>query len=600
MGDKYLSELIEENKDEIIGNAPSPIDIQLGYSESPDFDLSNTEKNLVLITAGVGAGKNTWVQQCLTKELEGYDNILFITSRKLIKKQMLKDIHFSDDFFECFNYRSNYVITHHSLKKFFKDYTSFQNLLNQQFKYIVIDEVHSIIADAGYTDTAFYLYTLIKYYISNGIRVICLSATTDKVIHFFDMFKNFQHFDFTDECKNVKPKSIKVISKAKAFQLLSQANSQNKMIYMANSVTDICNSYYKKLTKDFNVDTSSIGIIISDSRCKVEKSKTKNTKLKSCLNNMPSLVNYIVEQETLPENTNIILATSRIREGINIKDDNITAMFCEAHDIIDIAQFSGRYRGNVETLYIIHDTKAHYRKEDIENLELEYNFLSSFELVNINIYSSILLYKSTGIKTPYLNDKNYNYYKSSITSLPEDLLEQKISFLETGNKSEKQISEFDQKYYLKAYNDFQKYIQQKYPLLEYNIILQKYELYLAKYYYIKEVYNNYINYKKDPVTYLKEFFQIDNIELDNSIDKITSETKEENQKIILSYLQNNNYLNTILSKEKQNNILSDIQTLPDIYLKQNYSTLGRLLKAHNIKTQRKGSNKDGNIIILTN
>lgn len=600
MGDKYLSELIEEHKDEIIGNAPSPIDIQLGYSESPDFDLSNTEKNLVLITAGVGAGKNTWVQQCLTKELEGYDNILFITSRKLIKKQMLKDIHFSDDFFECFNYRSNYVITHHSLKKFFKDYTSFQNLLNQQFKYIVIDEVHSIIADAGYTDTAFYLYTLIKYYISNGIRVICLSATTDKVIHFFDMFKNFQHFDFTDECKNVKPKSIKVISKVKAFQLLSQANSQNKMIYMANSVTDICNSYYKKLTKDFNVDTSSIGIIISDSRCKVEKSKTKNTKLKSCLNNMPSLVNYIVEQETLPENTNIILATSRIREGINIKDDNITAMFCEAHDIIDIAQFSGRYRGNVETLYIIHDTKAHYRKEDIENLELEYNFLSSFELVNINIYSSILLYKSTGIKTPYLNDKNYNYYKSSITSLPEDLLEQKISFLETGNKSEKQISEFDQKYYLKAFNDFQKYIQQKYPLLEYNIILQKYELYLAKYYYIKEVYNNYINYKKDPVTYLKEIFQIDNIELDNSIDKITSETKEENQKIILSYLQNNNYLNTILSKEKQNNILSDIQNLPNIYLKQNYSTLGRLLKAHNIKTQRKGSNKDGNIIILTN
>lgn len=59
-------------------------------------------------------------------------------------------------------------------------------------------------------------------------------------------------------------------------------------------------------------------------------------------------------------------------------------------------------------------------------------------------------------------------------------------------------------------------------------------------------------------------------------------------------------MNTILSKEKQNNILSDIQTLPDIYLKQNYSTLGRLLKAHNIKTQRKGSNKDGNIIILTN
>lgn len=594
MENKYLSEVIEEHKEEILGRT--------NFKNDLDHEINrNKDSTLILITAGVGAGKNTWIQKCLTKELHGFEKILFITSRKLIKEQMLKDINFSNEYIECKNYGLNYVITHHSLKGFFKSPEALERLNELGFRYIVIDEVHSLIADAGYTDTAFYLYSLIQYYHANGVKIICLSATTKNVLPFFEHFKNFKHFDFTDECKNVKPKSIKVISKAKAFQLLSQSNSQNKMIYMANSVTDICNSYYKKLSKDFKVDTSSIGIIISDSRCKVEKSKTKNTKLKSCLNNMPFLVDYIVKQETLPENTNIVLATSRIREGINIKDDNITAMFCEAHDIIDIAQFSGRYRGNVETLYIIHDTKAHYRKEDIENLELEYNFLSSFELVNINIF---LLYKSTGIKTPYLNDKNYNYYKSSITSLPEDLLEQKISFLETGNKSEEQISNFDQKYYLKAFNDFEKYIQQKYPLLEYNIILQKYELYLAKYYYIKEVYNNYINYKKDPITYLKEIFQIDNIELDNSlnnsIDKITSETKEENQKIILSYLQNNNYLNTILSKEKQNNILSDIQTLPDIYLKQNYSTLGRLLKAHNIKTQRKGSNKDGNIIILTN
>ena len=597
MGEKYLSEVIEEHKEEIIGKTDfKDYWDYIHYTETKLYDSTKeNENNLILITAGVGAGKNTWIQKCLTKELHGFEKILFITSRKLIKEQMLKDINFSNEYIVCKNYGLNYVITHHSLKEFFRSPEALEKLNELGFRYIVIDEVHSLIADAGYTDTAFYLYSLLQYYHAHGIKIICLSATTKNVLPFFEHFKNFKHFDFTDECKNVKPKSIKVISKAKAFQLLSQANSENKMIYMANSVTDICNSYYKKLTKDFNVDTSSIGIIISDSRCKTEKSNTKNDKLKLCLNNMPFLVDYIVKQETLPENINIVLATSRIREGINIKDDNITAMFCEAHDIIDIAQFSGRYRGNLETLYIIH-----YRKEDIENLELEYNFLSSFELVNINIYSSILLYKATGIKTPYLNDKNYNYYNSSITSLPTDLLEEKISFLETGNKSEKQILDFDQKYYLKAFNNFQKYIQQKYPLLEYNIILQKYELYLAKYYYIKEEYNNYINYKKDPVTYLKGIFQIDNIELDNSIDKITSEIKEENKKIILSYLQNNNYLNTILSREKQNDILFDIQTLPDIYLKQNYSTLGILLKAHNIKTQRKGSNKDGNIIILTN
>lgn len=600
MGEKYLSEVIEEHKEEIIGKTDfKDYWDYIHYTETKLYDgTKENENNLILITAGVGAGKNTWIQKCLTKELYGFEKILFITSRKLIKEQMLKDVNFSNEYIYCKYYGLNYVITHHSLKWFFKNYETLEKLNNLGFKYIVIDEVHSLIADAGYTDTAFYLYSLIQYYHAHGVKIICLSATTKNILPFFEHFKNFKHFDFTDECKNVKPKCVKVISKAKAFQLLSQANPQNKMIYMANSVNDICNSYYKKLTKDFNVDENTVGVIISDSRCKAEKSKTKNTKLKSCLNNMPSLVNYIVEQETFPDNINLVLATSRIREGLNIKDNNITAMFCEAHDIIDIAQFSGRYRGNVETLYIIHDTKAHYRKEDIENLELEYNFLSSFELVNINIYSSILLYRATGIRTQYLNDKNYNYYKNSITSLSENLIEQKISFLETGNKSTEELLIFDQKYYLKAFYNFQKYIQERYSLLKYNVILQKYELYRTKYYYIKEEYDNYINYKKDPVAYLKDIFQIDNIELDNSIDKITSETKEENQKIILSYLKNNNYLNTVLSKEKQNEILSDIQTFPDIYLKQNYSTLGRLLKAHNIKTQRKGSNKNGNIIIL--
>lgn len=599
MGDKYLSELIEEHKDEIIGNAPSPIDIQLGYAETLDFDLSNTEKNLVLITAGVGAGKNTWVQQCLTKELEGYDNILFITSRKLIKKQMLKDIDFSDDFFECFNYRSNYVITHHSLKKFFKDYTSFQNLLNQQFKYIVIDEVHSIIADAGYTDTAFYLYTLIKYYISNGIRVICLSATTDKVIHFFDMFKNFRHFDFTEECKNVKPKSVRVISKEKAFNLLAQANSKNKMLYMANSVTDICRSYYKKLTKDFKVSSSSIGIVISENRCSKEKNSTNNTDLKNCLNNMSSLVEYIVEKEQFPENTNIVLSSSRIREGVNIKDDNIKAMFCEAHSYIDIAQFSGRYRNNIDTLYIIHDTRPHFDDKDIDSNQVEYNFLKNFALDTINIYSSILQYNAFGNKTPYLNNRNFEFYCSTIYSNPQELLDIENNFFENGTiKTNEELTELRKNYYSNEWIRFNNFIQERYSLVRYNIILNKYELYYSKYFYVKEEYENYENYKKDTIGYLKNIFRIEDIALDDSIKYINSNKRKKfNTQVIINFLKNNNYINVRLNKEQQNEILTKIYSLPEVSFEKQYSTLGILLRAFKIKTERVGANKKGDIKI---
>ena len=97
MGNKYLSEVIEEHKEEIFGN-----------------------NDLILITAGVGAGKNTWVRDWLTQKLHGYDNMLFITSRKLIKEQMKKDKRFNDDFYNCFLFGNNYTIIHHGLEYFLK------------------------------------------------------------------------------------------------------------------------------------------------------------------------------------------------------------------------------------------------------------------------------------------------------------------------------------------------------------------------------------------------------------------------------------------------------------------------------------------------
>lgn len=191
MGKKFLSEVINEHKEEIIGTTT--------YYNGVDSEQSNTD--LILITAGVGAGKNTWVQKCLTQELTGFENILFITSRKLIKEQMLKDVDFQDDYINCQKFRTNYTITHHSLKRFFESPEKFEQLIDLNFKYIVIDEIHSLIADASYTDTAFYLYTLIKYYNAHNVKVICLSATTKNVLPFLEYFENFKHFDFQKNAK---------------------------------------------------------------------------------------------------------------------------------------------------------------------------------------------------------------------------------------------------------------------------------------------------------------------------------------------------------------------------------------------------------------
>lgn len=60
MGNKYLSEVIEEHKEEILGKTD--------FKDDLDYEINgNKDSSLILITAGVGAGKNTWYRNALLK-----------------------------------------------------------------------------------------------------------------------------------------------------------------------------------------------------------------------------------------------------------------------------------------------------------------------------------------------------------------------------------------------------------------------------------------------------------------------------------------------------------------------------------------------------
>lgn len=82
----------------------------------------------VLITAGVGAGKNYWVKNDLIK----FGKVFFITSRAITKLQMIKDSNFTDNYEEAISSNKNLAITHQSLYKMFKECKNITSILEDE------------------------------------------------------------------------------------------------------------------------------------------------------------------------------------------------------------------------------------------------------------------------------------------------------------------------------------------------------------------------------------------------------------------------------------------------------------------------------------
>ena len=61
----------------------------------------------------------------------------------------------------------------------------------------------------------------------------------------------------------------------------------------------------------------------------------------------------------LPDDILLFLTTERNKEGINIKNTDVRAMFVESHVECSVVQMTGRLREGVDTLYIVTDSKEH-------------------------------------------------------------------------------------------------------------------------------------------------------------------------------------------------------------------------------------------------
>mgnify|MGYP003296618754 CR=1 FL=1 len=199
---------------------------------------------------------------------------------------------------------------------------------------------------------------------------------------------------------------------------------KQKVVYFVNR-TDTIAECCKMLINSGSLQPEEIAVIVSRNRIDEmnEKLETVLTEkqAESILKASEETYESIVKTHQIPENCRILLSTSTLREGVNIKNTDIY-MVCESHVLSDLIQFFGRARLAGCTVDIVNDVAAH----PIMHNELLYLYAIENECMSANAFMynqvtvdpTFLLHKENFIryvkKNPYLD---YNYIKEKFEVL---------------------------------------------------------------------------------------------------------------------------------------------------------------------------------------
>ena len=227
-----------------------------------------------------------------------------------------------------------------------------------RFDMIIIDEAHSLLSDATYQSSAFYVRRLIQKTLKNSktCKVIVMTGSP-KILEKHPVIQKAHLIDRMQTCINVTPKSVRFITREESAKLQQQMLMQHeKFIAFYNHVSDIL-ALGEKVPAEVHP-----GIAMSFSKTTVldQMKKDHDPRLQRMLDTQA----YLAQHEKLPDDVYAFLSTSKNKEGINIKNTDIHAMFIEAHAELDVIQMAGRLRQPVDTLYVVVDSQDHI---DCEN-----------------------------------------------------------------------------------------------------------------------------------------------------------------------------------------------------------------------------------------
>lgn len=365
------------------------------FSQVVDWNKHIEPYRVVQFVAGVGSGKNYWVENILMNERK----VLLITSRKAKVNETSERLKIGtklnftkletdalkyfwtqnrqDGSCVCNNWQIEHYMKHHFRPDDAETY------LWNFFDIIVIDEVHSLATDATFVDAPFYLLDFIKavYRLSNK-KTVLMTATFEPIRGLVKL-KNkadYAFWDVTDDCRNLLPDKLwfqttefTLQEMVRDYQIKKNAKKQgvalpdSKWIYFATRISTIANTIVPYLVKS-GIPENQIAVSFSDYE-DAEKSFSQ-----VLLENKVRVEQSLKTSEDLPDDITIFISTSRNKEGINIDNPDLYwNVAIESHWTDEVAQMWGRVRhglsqcGDVnlsptDKVIIVYDAPQHQKR----------------------------------------------------------------------------------------------------------------------------------------------------------------------------------------------------------------------------------------------
>lgn len=373
-----------------------------------DFKTHIAPYFYIEINAGVGAGKSTWIENLITRGIDGHvPRILYITSRRakvdetfetykeydedsgasfsrsigIIPEEAVND----EDTWESLDLKS-VVCTNAFLAAYLKntyDPRKVGTHIYNTFDIIVVDEVHSLVLDATYQDAPFYVQELIEDCIStyeaihygderfmfDGSEMRCkhlivMTGTPEAIGPLFLCGKTPAiRWNFMDKCKNVMPQRIFFVEKNVLNPMIAKMLRRGKRIV-----------YYSNHTRTPDEVCQNLGIdkeVVVTSFSDDEKRKRLEREDPLSFARMIEVEKSLKENCLIPDSVKLFVTTARYKEGVNINND-VDVVFVEAHNQSDVVQMVGRVRKGVKWVVIVVDSEGFSRNIITENLEMSF------------------------------------------------------------------------------------------------------------------------------------------------------------------------------------------------------------------------------------